>query len=86
MDTDVASKVIKVLALSLDLDSNLVSLDSRFRQDLGIDSLNRVEAIVALEAEFGTDLPDSKIQTAKTVRDVVQLVEELVGAESPVAN
>ena len=52
-------------------------MDSRLAEDLGADSLDAVEIIMALEEEVGKEIDDSNFQEIKTVGDIVRCIEEL---------
>jgi acyl carrier protein len=67
---DVAAKVIEIIAREQHLDPDTIKLDSTF-QELGIDSLDGVNILFALEEEFKIDIPDSVAQNMRGVRQVV---------------
>jgi acyl carrier protein len=67
---DVAAKVIEIVAREQHLDPGVVRLDSTF-EELGIDSLDGVNILFALEEEFKIDIPDSVAQNMRSVRQVV---------------
>lgn len=48
-------------------------------QDLGLDSLDAVELIMAFEEEFGVEIPDEEAETIKTVGDAIKILEKKVG-------
>ena len=58
-----------------------VKFDSRFVEDLGADSLDTVELVMALEEEFGIEIPDEDAEKAKTVGDVVEYIDKKIGAK-----
>ncbi len=58
----------------LDVDESQVTLDSSFVDDLGADSLDVVELIMALEQEFNIEIPDEDAEKIITVNDAVQYV------------
>ena len=53
-----------------------VKMDSTFIDDLGADSLDIVELIMAFEEEFNTDIPDDVAEKIRTVRDAVELLDK----------
>jgi NADH dehydrogenase (ubiquinone) 1 alpha/beta subcomplex 1 len=55
---------------------NLLSMESRFVEDLGFDSLDHVEIVMALEDEFGFEIPDKDAERLKTPRDVFKYICE----------
>jgi acyl carrier protein len=66
----VAQKVIEIIAREQHLDPGIITLDSSFEQ-LGIDSLDGVNILFALEEEFKIDIPDAIAQNMRGVRQVV---------------
>ena len=67
-------KAITVDQLSVDPDD--VKMDSTFIDDLGADSLDIVELIMAFEEEFNTEIPDDVAEKIRTVRDAVELLDK----------
>jgi acyl carrier protein len=67
---DTTQKVIEIIAREQHLDPGKITLDSKFAE-LGIDSLDGVNILFALEEEFKIDIPDSVAQNMKSVRQVV---------------
>jgi acyl carrier protein len=67
---DTSQKVIEIIAREQHLDPGKITLDSSFAE-LGIDSLDGVNILFALEEEFKIDIPDSVAQSMKSVRQVV---------------
>lgn len=65
-----------VLAKALSVESNKIVPGARFKEDLNADSLDLVEAIMALEEEFGVEIPDAEAQGMKTVQDVLDWLEK----------
>jgi acyl carrier protein len=66
-------KVKAVIVEQLGVDEDQVTLDASFADDLGADSLDTVELIMAFEEEFGVEIPDDQAEKIKTVKDVVEL-------------
>ena len=56
-----------------------VTKDAHFQDDLGADSLDIVEMIMALESEFGIEVSDEKAEALQTVGDVIKFIEEAKG-------
>ena len=54
-----------------------VTLDAKFIEDLGADSLDRVELVMALEEEFGNEIPDEQAEKLQSVGDVIKYIEDL---------
>ena len=71
----VFEKVRSILAEQLDLDEDTITLDSLILDDLGADSLDIVELIMAMEQEFGISIPDEEAERIKTVGDAVQFIK-----------
>ena len=75
MSEDVSSKVKKIVADHLGIDEAKVSDDSSFIDDLGADSLDTVELVMAFEEEFGSEISDSEAEKILTVGDAVKFIE-----------
>lgn len=70
----VFNRVRKIIADQLGLDENTITMDSLFVDDLGADSLDVVELIMALEEEFDVEIPDEDAEKATKVGDVVEYI------------
>ena len=70
-------KIIKLIAEKLNKKVDQITPASRLVEDLGADSLDVVELIMAFEDEFGVSLPDEDIAKMKTVGDVVKFISTL---------
>lgn len=68
-------RVKKIIADQLGLDANEIKMESSFVDDLGADSLDIVELIMALEEEFDIEFPDEDAEKVKTVGDVVAYIK-----------
>ncbi len=68
-------KVVKFLSEQLGLVENKVKLNSRIMEDLGADSLDVVEMLMELEEQFNIEVSDEQATNLKTVKDVVNLIE-----------
>ena len=68
---EVFDKVKEIIVRELGVDSDKVTMDARFREDLEADSLDLVELIMAFEDEFGGEISDDEAQKIKTVRQAV---------------
>lgn len=71
----VFEKIQALLADHLNLDEDEIKMESNIIDDLKADSLDIVEMVMELEDEFGVSVPDDKVQTLKTVGDLVQFIE-----------
>ena len=77
METEeIFEKVETVLVEPLGIDEANVRMESSFLDDLGADSLDIVEFIMALEEEFGLEIPDEDVEKIVTVKDVVEYISE----------
>lgn len=75
---EVFERVRKVICEQLSVTEGEVSEDKRFQEDLNADSLDVVELIMALEEEFGIEIPDDDVANMKSVGDVTSYVAEKV--------
>ncbi|MDP9242388.1 MAG: acyl carrier protein [Actinomycetota bacterium] len=71
---EIGSRVRKVLAEQLAVDEGQVVPDARFAEDLNADSLDLVEAVLALEEEWGIEIPEEEMDGVKTVGQAITLV------------
>ena len=69
-------KVQAIIANELGIDKEKITLDSRLAEDLGADSLDAVELIMALEDEFGIEVDDEAATKIKKVSDIVEFLEK----------
>ena len=76
--SSVEERVRKIVVEQLGVKEEEVSLESSFVDDLGADSLDTVELVMALEEEFETEIPDEDAEKIKTVRDAVSYIDEHV--------
>ena len=75
MSDDISSKVKKIVADNLGIDESKVNEESSFIDDLGADSLDTVELVMAFEEEFGSEISDSDAEKILTVGDAVKFIE-----------
>ena len=75
MTENVSSKVKKIVADHLGMDEAKVNDDSSFIDDLGADSLDTVELVMAFEEEFGSEISDSEAEKILTVGDAAKFIE-----------
>ena len=64
-------RIVKIIANQLQIDEDQVTPDASFMDDLGADSLDTVELIMALEEEFDIEIPDSDAEKIRTVQDAI---------------
>lgn len=69
-------KVRDIVVDQLGVEADEVNIDSTFIDDLGADSLDIVELIMAFEEEFGIEIPDEAAEKIKTVQDVVTYIDQ----------
>ncbi|MCI6387807.1 MAG: acyl carrier protein [Ruminococcus sp.] len=69
-------KVREIICEQFDVDEESVTLDTDIREDLDADSLDMVDLVMSFEDEFKIEVPDSAIETVKTVDDIVKFIEE----------
>jgi len=81
MSEDLIQRVTKVIATSKRIPVETVTIDSQF-ETLGIDSMDAVEILFALEGEFDISIPDEEVRTVRNVRDMCTGVERLVAAKN----
>ena len=75
MSDDISSKVKKIVSDHLGIDGAKVNDDSNFIDDLGADSLDTVELVMAFEEEFGSEISDSEAEKILTVGDAIKFIE-----------
>ena len=73
--SSVADKVKKIVVEQLGVSEDQVTPEAKFIEDLGADSLDQVELVMALEEEFGSDIPDEDAEKLTTVGDAIKYVE-----------
>lgn len=71
----VAEQVRSIVAHQLGVDVKQATDDAKFIDDLGADSLDQVELVMALEEEFGADIPDEDAEKLTTVGDAIKYIE-----------
>ena len=75
MSDDISSKVKEIVADHLGIEETKVAEESSFIDDLGADSLDTVELVMAFEEEFGSEISDSEAEKILTVGDAVKFIE-----------
>ncbi len=73
-------KVKEIIAKELEVDAKQLVPEAKFIEDLGADSLDIVELVMALEEEFGVDIPDEDADKLKTVGDAMKYLQEHASA------
>jgi acyl carrier protein len=73
------TKVREIIAKELEVDVKQLTPEAKFIEDLGADSLDIVELVMALEEEFGLDIPDEDADKLKTVGDAMNYLQQHAG-------
>lgn len=76
MSAALEEKVKKIIIDQLGVDEAEVTSEAKFIDDLGADSLDTVELVMALEEEFGIEIPDEDAEKIATVRDAITYIRE----------
>ena len=76
MTKNISSKVKKMVADHLGVEELKVTEEANFVDDLGADSLDTVELVMAFEEEFGTEIPDDAAETILTVQNAMDYLEK----------
>ena len=77
--SDTADRVAKIVVEHLGVEADKVTQDASFIDDLGADSLDIVELVMAFEEEFGVEIPDDAAEKITTVGDAAKYIEEHKG-------
>jgi acyl carrier protein len=78
--SDILERVRKIVIEHLDADPEKVTEKASFIDDLGADSLDNVELVMAFEEEFDIEIPDDAAEHIQTVGDAVKFIQERLGA------
>ena len=84
MSDELIQRVLKVIATSKRIPLETVTIDGEFEQ-MGIDSMDAVEILFALENEFDISIPDDQVRQVRNIRQMCEGVERLVAAKSGAA-
>ena len=77
--SDMVEKVKDIIAEELGVEREKLSDGASFMEDLGADSLDTVELVMAFEKEFDIDIPDEEAEKLKTVGDALKYLQEKMG-------
>jgi len=77
--SSIAEKVKAIVVEQLNVPEEQATEDAKFIEDLGADSLDTVELVMALEEEFGSDIPDEDAEKLSTVGDAIKYIESKQG-------
>jgi acyl carrier protein len=75
-DKSIEQKVREIIVEQLGVNPDQVTPEAKFIEDLGADSLDTVELVMALEEEFGQEIPDEEAEKLQSVGDVIKYIEE----------
>ncbi len=73
--SEIESQVKQIVVDHLGIDKAKVTLESKFIDDLGADSLDTVELVMAFEEKFGIEIPDDAAETIQTVKNAIDYIE-----------
>jgi acyl carrier protein len=79
MSSEIEAKVKKIIEEKLSVNADQITTDAKFAEDLKADSLDTVELVMALEDEFGLDIPDEEAENIKTVQNAIDYITEKMG-------
>jgi len=74
--SEIASRVREIIAQELGVEGEKVTDDANFVEDLGADSLDTVELVMAFEEEFGVEIPDEDAEQMQTVGQAIKYLDE----------
>ena len=72
--SDIEERVKKIVVEHLGVEENKIQSDSKFIDDLGADSLDTVELVMAFEEEFECEIPDDAAEKIQTVKDAIDFI------------
>ena len=72
----IEDRVKEIIVEQLGVNADQVTTEAKFIEDLGADSLDTVELVMALEEEFGQEIPDEEAEKLQSVGDVIKYIEE----------
>jgi acyl carrier protein len=75
-EKSVSDRVKEIIVEQLGVNADQVAPEAKFIEDLGADSLDTVELVMAFEEEFGAEIPDEDAEKMQTVGDVIKYIEE----------
>jgi acyl carrier protein len=78
---EILEKVVEIVTEKLGVDAEEVTLDSDLTEDLGADSLDLVDLVMAFEDEFGVKIEDEDVENITTIGDIVDYISKELGVE-----
>ena len=76
---EIFSKLKEIIIEKLHVNENDITLDAKFTDDLGADSLDIIEIMMQIESEFNVEIPDEDAQKMVTLRDLVDYIADKMG-------
>ena len=76
-DNSIAERINKIIVEQLGVNEDQIKPEAKFIEDLGADSLDTVELVMALEEAFGTEIPDQEAEKLQSVGDVIKFIEDI---------
>jgi acyl carrier protein len=76
-ENNIQEKITNIIVEQLGVNADQVTPEAKFIEDLGADSLDTVELVMALEEEFGQEIPDEEAEKLQSVGDVIKYIEEI---------
>jgi acyl carrier protein len=76
-EQSIEQRVKNIIVEQLGVKPEQVTPEAKFIEDLGADSLDTVELVMALEEEFGSEIPDEQAEKLQSVGDVIKFIEDL---------
>ena len=80
MSADIDARLKRILVEELDLEEDKLHPNANFEEDLDVDSLGVVELLMALEDEFGVEIPDEEAEQITTVAEAAELIRVKLGS------
>jgi len=75
--SDTGERVKKIVAEHLGMEESKINDNAKFIDDLGADSLDTVELVMAFEEEFGVEIPDDAAEKIQTVKDAIDYIDNI---------
>jgi len=76
MSSSIEKRVTQIIAAQLDVSEEEVVPEASFIDDMGADSLDLVELVMAMEEEFNVEIPDTEAENIRTVQDAIHYVQQ----------
>ncbi len=77
MESKIFEKLVKILSAQFKAEEEDITMETNIIEDLGADSLDVVDIIMAIEDEFKVEVPDTEVENIKTVGDIVNYIENM---------